>query len=122
MSVCGHPHTLQGMSMGVKGLTSPADHPDHLMLFRTYVSSNAAGKARAVLEGIGLDTPSMDACFSDHLSDEEIAQAGLVKWRDGQGLLLKQPPTWEVLLTAMKNAKIDQKHTEELEEKLVHCV
>ena len=122
MSACDHSHTLQGMPAGMKGLTSTADHPDHLMLFRAYVSSNAAGKARAVLEGLGLDTPTMDACFSDHLNDEEIVQAGLVKWRDGQGLLLKQPPTWEGLLTAMKNARIDQKHTEELEEKLVHRV
>ena len=67
--------------MSINSLAPTADYPDHLMLFRTYVSRNAAGQARAVLEGVGLDSSTIDACFSAHpLNDEEIVQAGLVKW------------------------------------------
>ena len=115
MSACGHPRSLK--STGVKDLALSADCPDHLMLFRRYVSRNAAGKARAVLEGVGLDTSAIDACFSAHpLNDEEVVQAGLVRWRDGQGN--KQPPTWEVLISAMEYARIAQQHIKELKEKL----
>ena len=89
----------------VKGLALSADCPDHIKLFRRYVSRKAAGKARAVLEGVGLETSTIDACFSAHpLNDEEIVQAGLVKWRDGQGN--KQPPTWEVLISAMCDKQV----------------
>ena len=104
-------------STGVKGLALSADCPDHIKLFRRYVSRKAAGKARAVLEGVGLETTTIDACSSAHpLNDEEIVQAGLVKWRDGQGN--KQPPTWEVLISAMKYAGMAQQHTKELKGKL----
>ena len=102
---------------GVNDLALTPDYPDHLMLFRIYVSRNAAGKARAVLEGVGLDTSTIDACFSAHpLNDEETVQAGLVRWRDGQGN--KQPPTWEVLISAMEYARIAQQHIKELKGKL----
>ena len=108
-------------STGVKGLSLSADCPNHLMLFRRYVSRHAAGKARAVLEGVGLETSTIDACFSAHSSnDEEIVQAGLVKWRDGQGN--KQPPTWEVLISAMEYAEVAQQHMKELKEKLALSV
>ena len=104
-------------STGVKGLALSADCPDHLMLFRTYVSRNIAGKARAVLEGVGLETSTIDACFSAHpLNDEEVVQAGLVRWRGGQGN--KQPPTWEVLISAMEYAGVAQQHVKELKGKL----
>ena len=102
---------------GVNDLALTPDYPDHLMLFRIYVSRNAAGKARAVLEGVGLDTSTTNACFSAHpLNDEETVQAGLVRWRDGQGN--KQPPTWEVLISAMEYARIAQQHIKELKGKL----
>ena len=39
-------------NVGVKGLALSADRPDHIILFRI-----TAGKVRAVLEGVGLDTP-----------------------------------------------------------------
>ena len=39
------------------------DHPDHLILFRKYVSKNAAGVGRAVLEGVGLNSETIEACF-----------------------------------------------------------
>ena len=101
-------------STSVNGLTLSTDCPDHLMLFRRYVSRKAAGKARAVLEGVGLETSTIDACSSAHpLNDEEIVQAGLVRWRDGQGN--KQPPTWEVLISAMEYAGIRQQHVKELQ-------
>ena len=110
-------------NVGVKRLALSADRPDHIRLFRIYVSRKAAGKARAVLEGVGLDTPTTDACFSAHpLNDEETVQAGLVKWKEGEGLLQKQPPTWKVLVSAMEYAGIAQQHIEELKEKLVSPV
>ena len=118
MSACGRPHHLQGMSMDVSGLAVPTDRPNHITLFREHVSRKAAGKERAVLEGVGLDEATIEACFSDHRNVEEVVQAGLVKWRDGQGAPHKQPPTWEVLISAMEYARIAQSHIEELKEKL----
>ena len=97
-------------------LAFSADRPDHLILFRKYVSRQAAKKGRAVLEGVGLHTEAIDACFSSHPQDEEGAvQAGLTKWSSGQGT---QPPTWEVLLDAMEYAHIAQQHIEDLRKKL----
>ena len=109
-------------NMGVNGLALSAGRTDHIMLFRRYVSRKAAGKARAVLEGLSLDTPTTDACFSAHTKDEEIVQAGLVKWKEGQGLLQEQLPTWKVILSAMEYAEIAQQHIKELEEKLASPV
>lgn len=81
-----------------------ADHPDYLMLFREHVSRRAAGKGRAVLEGVGLDAEVIEACFQGHpLNEEETVQAGLNKWSAGQG---RQPPTWKVLLGTMDYANI----------------
>ena len=100
----------------MKCLASFADRRDQLKLFRDYVSRKAAGKGRALLEGVGLCTATIDACFCSHPRDEEEAvQAGLVKWSDGQGL---QPPTWQVLLEAMTFAQIAQEHVQGLKEKL----
>ena len=100
----------------MKFLASFADRRDQLVLFRTYVSRKAAGKGRAVLEGVGLCTTTIDACFCSHPRDEEEAvQAGLVKWSGGLGL---QPPTWQVLLEAMTFAQIAQEHVQGLKEKL----
>ena len=94
----------------VKCRAFSADHPDHLILFRQYVSRKAATKGRVVLEGVGLLTEAIDACFTSHPLDEEGAvQAGLTRWSSGQG---RQPPTWEVLISAMEYAKIAQQHIE----------
>ena len=85
------------------------DRPDYLILFRTYVSRNAAGKGRAVLEGVGLDSSAIEACFqSNPLKDEEAVQAGLIKWKGGQSQVF--PCTWGVLIGAMKYAGVDQQH------------
>ena len=92
-----------------------ADRPDHLMLFRTFVSRNAATNGRAVLEGVWLDSFAIDACFNNANSEEAAVQAGLVKWKDGHS---RQPPTWEVLLMAMDYAKIAQQHIQALRKEL----
>ena len=99
----------------LKRLAVAADRRDHLKLLRKYVSRNAAGKGRAVLEGVELDSGTIEACFrSNPLDDEEAVQAGLIKWKDGQGL----PPTWEVLIEAMDYAKIAQRHIVGLKKEL----
>ena len=100
----------------VKCRAFSADCPDHLKLFRKYVSRKAATKGRAVLEGVGLVTETIDTCFSSHPLDEEGAvQAGLTRWSGGQG---HQPPTWQVLLEAMTFAQIVQEHVRGLKKTL----
>ena len=100
----------------MKCLPFSTDRPDHLKLFRTCVSRNAASKGRAVLEGVGLSAETIEACFNSHpLNEEEAVQAGLIKWSGGQG---RQPPTWKVLLDAMTYAQIAQEHVQELKDKL----
>ena len=82
------------------------------MLSRIHVSRTAAGKGRAVLEGVGLHTATIEACFADHPQDAEAAvQAGLTKWIGGKGC---QPPTWKVLVDAMDYAGIAQQHIQAL--------
>lgn len=87
----------------------------HLNLFRYYVSSKAARKGKAVLEGVGLDSDTLQQCFEDNQGNNEAAvQAGLILWKDGQGL----PNTWGVLIDAMKYAKIATEHIDDLMAKL----
>ena len=93
-------------SVSVKRFSFSADHPRHLMLFRSHISRRAAGKGRAVLEGVGLDTPTIAACFTAHPMNEEGAvQEGLTKWCGGKGF---QPPTWGVLVEAIEFAELAQ--------------
>ena len=88
------------------------------MLFRIHVSRKAAHKARAVLEGLGLDITTIDQCISAHpLNDEEIVQVGLTRWCGGKGT---QPPTWNVLIKAMRYAEIAQQDIGELKQELGH--
>ena len=104
-----------GVSCGecvVKCLSFSTDRPDHLRLFKTYVSRTAAKKGRAVLEGVGLRTHAIDACFRKYPLDEEGAvQEGLTKWSGGQSY---EPSTWQVLLEAMDYAEIAQEHIQGL--------
>ena len=87
-----------------ESVTFSADRSGHLMLFRKHVSRKAAGKGRAVLEAVGLDNPSIEACFRNNpLNEEEAVQQGLINWSSGQGI---QPPTWKVLLDAMEFAHL----------------
>ncbi len=83
------------------------------MLFRKHVSRRAADKGRAVLEGAGLDGPTIQTCFVNHPQDVEgFVHTGLTKWSGGQGL---QPPTWKVLLQAMSDAEMAQQDIRDLE-------
>ena len=79
------------------------------------MSRKAAKKGNAVLEGVGLDMPTINACFKDFASEEEAIQAGLQKWIEGKGL---QPPTWKVLFNAITHAEIAQQHINDLKEEL----
>ena len=100
----------------MKCLVFSIERSDQLKLFRTYVSRQSATKARAVLEGVELHTETINACFSSHpQDDEEAVQEGLTKWSSGEG---SQPPTWGVLIEAMKYARVAQQHIEDLKEKL----
>ena len=82
-----------------------------------YVSRNAAGKGRAVLEGVELDSDEIEACFRNNPLDEENAvQAGLVKWKDSGSQ--ECPATWGVLIDAMDYARVAQQHIADLKEQL----
>ena len=95
---------------------SAADHPNRLILFRRFVSRTAASNGRAVLEGVGLESETIAACFNSHpLNEEEAVQAGLIKWSEGQG---SKPATWNVLFAAMDYAQIGQKHVNSLKKEL----
>ena len=86
------------------------------MLFRSHVSRQAAGKGRAVLEGVGLLSEVIDMCYVDHPhSEEEAVQAGLIIWRNGGG----DRPTWRVLMDAIVYAQIGTQHLSALEEELL---
>ena len=88
------------------------------MLFRIHVSRKAAGKARAVLEGLGLHITTINECEAAHpLNDQEIVQDGLTRWCGGKGT---QPPTWNVLIKAMHYAEIAQQDIGELKQELGH--
>ena len=86
------------------------------MLFRIFVSECAAGKGRAILEGVGLSAEARDMCYTNHpLNEEEAVQSGLIKWRNGGG----NSPTWAVLLESMKYAKIGMQHIKKLKEEVL---
>ena len=102
--------------VSMKSLSLSADHPRHLMLFRRHISRRAAGNGRAVLEGVGLDTPTIAACFTAHpLNEEGAVQEGLTKWCGGAGF---QPTTWGVLIEAIEYANIAQQDIEALKSAL----
>ena len=87
------------------------------MVLRRFVSRKSAGKARAILEGVGLDSDAIEICFRNNpLDNEEAVQAGLIKWKDGQSQDF--PPTWGVLIDAMEYAEVGQQHIAGLKEKI----
>ena len=64
------------------------------------MSRTAAGKGRAVLEGVELDAATISTCIKGNpLDEEEAIQTRLTKWSDGQGL---QTPTWKIPFDAME--------------------
>lgn len=53
----------------------------YAVILRTFVSKNSAGKGRAVLEYVGLDTPASNMVYENNPKNEEAAvQAGLLQW------------------------------------------
>ena len=95
-----------------KCLASSTDNSDYLILFRKFVSRKAAGKGKAVLEAVGLNSETIAACYNSHpLNEEEAVQAGLIMWCDDQG---NKPPTWQVLFAAMEYAQIAKRHVRDL--------
>ena len=103
-------------NVSVKSLSFSTDHPRHLMLFRRHISRRAAGNGKAVLEGVGLDAPTIAACFAAQpLNEEGAVQEGLTKWCGGAGF---QPPTWRVLVEAIEFAHIAQQDIEALKKEL----
>ena len=122
--VCAHVGLMSVVTLitcnecGCEGVVLSADR-GYVMLFRKHVSRKAAGnKARPVLEGVGLDVPTIDACFSTNpKSDEAAVQDGLTKWAGGKGT---QPPTWTVLIEAMDYAEIAQQDITALKKALGH--
>lgn len=83
-------------------------------IFRDCVSRTAAGKGRAVLEGLGLPPEVIDACFVNNRGDVEAAiQAGLLRWSEGGGC------TWNALLRAMIYARIGYRHCVGLRDKII---
>ena len=104
-------------NVSVESFPSNADHPRYLMLLRKYVSRRAAGNGRAVLEGVGLDAPTIATCFTAHpMNEEEAVQEGLTKWCGGSSGF--QPPTWGVLVEAIEFAQFAQQDIEGLKEEL----
>lgn len=88
----------------------------HAVQDTLYVSRKAAGKGRAILEGVGLLPEAIDMHYVDHpLQEEEAVQPGLLTWRNGGG----DTPTWEVLLEAMQYAEMGVQHVEALKEELL---
>ena len=99
-----------------EGPALSAGRPGYSKLFRIHVSRKAARKAKAVLEGLGLDQPTINACVTAHpFDDQAIGQDGLTRWCGGKG---RQPPTWGTLIQAMEYAQIDQQDVQGLKEEL----
>ena len=93
--------TFKECACGV--LAFSAEHPDYLILLRSFVSRRAVRKGRAVLEGVGLDLQTIETCFRNNpQNEEEAVQAGLTVWSRGHG----SHSTWGVLLAAMDYAAI----------------
>ena len=86
------------------------------MMLRTFVSRVAAGKGRAVLEGLGLPEGMRKMCFENNpLNVEEAIQCGLLQWKNGHGY----SPTWEVLLRAITYAEITVQDVKKLKEEIL---
>ena len=86
------------------------------MMLRTFVSRVAAGKGRAILEGLGLPAGTREMCFVNNpLNMEEAIQCGLLQWKNGHGY----SHTWEVLLRAMAYAEIPVQDVKKLKEKIL---
>ena len=80
------------------------------------MSRKAAGKGKAVLEGVGLDNAAIETHFRNNPFDvEEAVQSGLIEWSGGY---YHKEPTWEVLLGAVELARISKQHIQGLKAEL----
>ena len=86
------------------------------MMLRKFVSRVAAGKGRAILEGLGLPARVREMCFVNNPSNvEDAIQCGLLQWKNGQGY----SPTWEVLQRAMAYAEVAVQDIKKLNEEIL---
>ena len=86
----------------------------HLVLLRRYVSRQAWGKGRALLEALGLTGAQIARCYGMHpQNEEESVQEGLQEWID-RG----RNTTWGDLLRAMETAGIAVQQRDGLKEEL----
>ncbi len=84
------------------------------MLLRRYVSSQAWGKGRALLEALGLNGALIVKWYSMyHPNEEESVQSGLQEWIGRRTNI-----TWKNLLKAMNVAGIAVQQCEELKKEL----
>ena len=86
------------------------------MLFRKYVSEQAAGKGRDLLTELEFPPERIAAFYVriDPQSEIDAVQSGLDQWRGGRA----SEPTWVVLLKAMKDANIAQQYCQGLKKEL----
>ena len=100
-----------------RALTLPVavvDHKEHLVLLRTYVSRQACGKGRALLEALGLTRAKIAGCYYiQPQTEEDSVQSGLQVWIGGN-----IDATWKDLLDAMETAEIAIQPRDELKKKL----
>ena len=90
------------------------DFKNHPVLLRRYVSRQAYGKGRALLEALGLSTAKIKKYYGMYpLNEEESVQEGILAWI-GEHL----NSTWGDVLNAMKVAGIDIQQCKGLEEEL----
>ena len=86
----------------------------HLVLLRMYVSRQACGNGRALLEALGLNKAEIDNCYIMHpLNEVESVQKGLQVWVEG-----RRNTTWDALLKAMEAAGIAVQQRNGLKEEL----
>ena len=80
------------------------------------MSRKSAGKGRAVLEYVGLDPETINACYIKHpFSEEDAVQDGLIMWSGGHH---SKTCTWKELLDAMVYARIGEQHCTGLRKEL----
>ena len=82
------------------------------------MSRQSAGKGRAVLAAVGFDESEIEMLYVKKLKDEEEAvQSGLLEWASGKARSRRRR-TWEVLIGAMKHARIGVQSINTLKEVL----
>lgn len=111
------PHILPSaviVSMLFLCISFPLAYRKYEVLLREFVSRNAAGKGKAVLEYVGLSAEERNMVYANNPRDEEQAvQEGLLKWTES-----RVNTTWKVLVDAMRHAGIAVQYINKLKEEL----